>query len=263
MDYIRADALIARLKKAKSRSEAADLIKRGLVTVDGKPVAKSASLVPVDCHIVIHEPRKFVSRGGDKLQGALSDMDVDVSSKIVIDAGASTGGFTDCLLQNGAKRIYAVDVGYGQLDWKIRNDPRVVVMERTNIRHVTPQDIPEKCHLAVLDLSFISLKHVLPSVAVLLTHTGSMITLVKPQFEVGKDLPGFKGVVRDKNIHRRVLDDIIVYMDHNAWTVCDIVASRLMGPKGNKEFFILMTKDPEARAVDLHDRIKLAVERSI
>ena len=237
MNLIRADLLLTHQGKASSRSQAADLIRRGLVTCNGKPVLKPGTLVPRAVMLMVAQAGGYVSRGGDKLVAALEKFHIDVMDLVVLDCGASSGGFSDCLLQRGACRVYAVDVGYGQLDWKIRNDPRVIVLERTNIRVLPDDAIPEKLDLATLDVSFISLKLVLPTAFRLLKPDGCVVALVKPQFEIGKELIGSGGIVRNPEHHRNVLNALAEFIHFCGWSVCDMVISPLKGPKGNREFF--------------------------
>ena len=178
----------------------------------------------------------YVSRGGLKLEKALRDFGVDPTGFVCSDSGASTGGFTDCLLQQGARKVFAIDVGYGQLDWKIRSDPRVVVMERTNVRYVTPEQLGEPLDLSVVDVSFISLKIVLPVIKTFLKPTGQVLCLIKPQFEAGKDKVGKKGVVRDPDTHKEVLDDFVALAKELDMTILGLTFSPVKGPEGNIEF---------------------------
>ena len=185
----------------------------------------------------------YVSRGGLKLEKALRDFGVKTEGCVCSDSGASTGGFTDCLLQHGAKKVFAIDVGYGQLDWKIRSDPRVVVMERTNIRYVTPEQLGEPLDLSVVDVSFISLKLVLPVIKNLLKPTGQVLCLIKPQFEAGKDKVGKKGVVREKSTHKEVLDNFVALADELQFKILGLTFSPVKGPEGNIEFLAHLTLD--------------------
>jgi 23S rRNA (cytidine1920-2'-O)/16S rRNA (cytidine1409-2'-O)-methyltransferase len=185
-----------------------------------------------------------VSRGGLKLEKALRDFGVDVTGFVCSDSGASTGGFTDCLLQQGASKVFAIDVGYGQLDWKIRSDPRVVVMERTNIRFVTPEDLGEPLDLSVIDVSFISLKIVLPAIKALLKSTGQVLCLIKPQFEAGREKVGKKGVVREPETHKEVLDNFVALANELNFTILGLTFSPVKGPEGNIEFLAHLTLSP-------------------
>ncbi len=182
----------------------------------------------------------YVSRGGLKLEGALNALDLSISGCTCLDVGASTGGFTDCLLQNGAARIYAVDVGYGQMTWKLRQDPRVVVIERTNIRHMPLEMIPEAVDIATIDVSFISLKIVVPAVMAFLKADGLILALIKPQFEVGKEQVGKGGVVKDRELHDQVIADLSAFFAANGCACLHVMPSPILGPKGNREFFILL-----------------------
>ncbi len=233
----RLDVLLFEKGLAESRQKAQTLVMCGLVYVDGKREEKAGAQVLADVNIEVkdHSP-SFVSRGGLKLQKALDAFDVDPTGMICLDSGASTGGFTDCLLGRGAARVYAVDVGYGQLDWKLRQDPRVVCMERTNLRHVTVQEISDPLDLATLDLSFISLRLVLPSVKALLKETGQVLCLIKPQFEAGREKVGKKGVVRDPETHVEVLERFCEDAAALGFFVKALSFSPIRGPEGNIEF---------------------------
>lgn len=187
-----------------------------------------------------------MSRGGFKLEKALRQFQIDVTDKVALDVGASTGGFTHCLILHGARRVYSVDCGYGQLDWKLRNDPRVLVLERTNIRYLEASDLPSRADLATVDVSFISLRLVLPKVKTLLSGGGEIIALIKPQFEVGKGKVGKGGVVRSSAEHARVIDEIKATATGLGFTTQEVTESPLLGPKGNKEFLIHLT-DPDSQ----------------
>jgi 23S rRNA (cytidine1920-2'-O)/16S rRNA (cytidine1409-2'-O)-methyltransferase len=233
----RLDVLLFEKGLAESRQKAQTLVMCGLVYVDGKREEKAGAQVLADVTIEIKEHgSSFVSRGGLKLQKALDAFGVHPEGKVCLDSGASTGGFTDCLLQSGAARVYAVDVGYGQLDWKLRQDPRVVCLERTNLRHVTAQEIPDPLHLATLDVSFISLRLVLPAVKALLREGGEVICLIKPQFEAGKEKVGKKGVVRDPETHAEVLQHFCEDAEALGYSVKALSFSPIRGPEGNIEF---------------------------
>ena len=238
---IRLDELVQR-HTGFSRTKAQGLIRTGKVkTVDGNPLDRPGHSVPADLNIVIEESPRFVSRGGHKLEAALDRFQIDVTGKIAIDIGASTGGFTDCLLQHGAAKVYAVDVGYGQLDWKLRQDPRVVVLERTNARHLEPAQVPDKPSFFTVDCSFISLKLVLPSLKPLLTVPAQGVVLIKPQFEAGRELVPRGGVVRDPETHAQVVESVREAAVSLGFSVAGVIQSPLEGPAGNKEFLAYLT----------------------
>jgi len=233
---IRLDELVQR-RTGFSRTKAQGLIRTGKVKADdGTPLERPGHSVPDTLDIVIEESPRFVSRGGNKLEAALDEFNLNVKDKITIDLGASTGGFTDCLLQHGAAKVYAVDVGYGQLDWKLRQDSRVVVLERTNARLLEPAQFPERPSFFTVDCSFISLKLVLPPLKPLLATPAEGVVLIKPQFEAGRDLVGKGGVVRDPCVHAQVIDDVRESALSLGFTVAAVIPSPLTGPAGNKEF---------------------------
>lgn len=235
----RLDILLADSGAFPSRERAKGAIMAGLVSVGGRVVDKAGTMVDEDCEISVKkDPIPYVGRGGLKLEKALELFRIDVSGKNAIDIGASTGGFTDCLLKRGAKKIYAVDVGYGQLDWKLRNDPRVVVMERTNIRYVKPEDIGETCDMAVIDVAFISLTLVLPVAKTLIKPEGEIIALIKPQFEAGREKVGKKGIVRDADTHREVVNKIYGLVTSIGFEVRGVTYSPITGTDGNIEYLI-------------------------
>ena len=236
----RLDVLLVRQGLAASREKAKAMIMAGTVFVNGEREDKAGTMfheekakIEVRGHTL-----KYVSRGGLKLEKAISQFGADVSGKVCMDIGASTGGFTDCMLQNGAAKVYAVDVGHGQLDWKLRNDPRVVCMERTNIRYVTPEDIGEAIEFASVDVSFISLKKVLPVAKTLLKEGAFMVCLIKPQFEAGREKVGKKGVVRDKSVHKEVIDMIVDAVRAIRFEVLALDFSPIKGPEGNIEYLL-------------------------
>lgn len=240
----RLDKLLVERGLVASREEGRKRILAGEVLVDDRPFAKAGSLIDANAPIRLRgKPLPYASRGGVKLEGALRHFQIDVRDKIALDVGASTGGFTDCLLAFGAARVYAVDVGYGQLDWKLRNDPRVVVREKTNIRHLKTGDLPEPAELATIDASFISLRLVLPAVRDLLAPRGEIVALIKPQFEVGKGKVGKGGVVRKSEEHERVIEEIRAAAASMQLDAVGVAPSPLLGPKGNKEFFIHLRKN--------------------
>ncbi len=233
----RLDTLVHQRGLAPSRAQAQALILAGAITVDGQRVTQAGTQVPTSALLERLKPaNRYVSRGGDKLAAALDAFQPAIRDRICLDIGASTGGFTDCLLQAGARRVYAVDVGYGQLDWRLRHDDRVVVYERTNARHLQSQDLPERAHILTIDASFISLRLLLPSLVELLEPHAEVITLIKPQFEVGKGQVGKGGVVRDPQQHYQALLDVLTAAQACGLGVRDGIASPLLGPKGNREF---------------------------
>ena len=233
----RLDVLLTEQGYADTRSKAQAIIMAGSVYVDGQKADKPGISYEETVSIEVRgESCPYVSRGGLKLEKALRDFGVKPEGFVCSDSGASTGGFTDCLLQQGAKKVFAIDVGYGQLDWKIRSDPRVVVMERTNIRFVTPEDLGEPLDLSVVDVSFISLKIVLPAIKQLLKSDGQVLCLIKPQFEAGREKVGKKGVVRDPAIHKEVLDTFVDLADSLDFTILGLTFSPVKGPEGNIEF---------------------------
>jgi 23S rRNA (cytidine1920-2'-O)/16S rRNA (cytidine1409-2'-O)-methyltransferase len=223
---------------AESRAKAQALIMAGEVKVEGKAAIKPGTLVAEEAAITLLQPPPFVSRGGIKLAFALDQFQLEVSSKVVADIGASTGGFTDCLLTKGASRVYAVDVGYGQLDYRLRKDKRVVVMERMNARY--PISLPEKVDLATLDLSFISVEKVIPSVARLLKDDGYLVVLLKPQFEAKRNEVGKGGIVRQPIVHARVIGRFVAWAVEHGFRLGGLVSSPILGASGNKEFFVLL-----------------------
>ena len=226
---------------AKSRQRARALIMAGKVLVNGQPVDKPGVFVSADATLELKgEDIPYVSRGGLKLEAALNNLGLNVIDKVCMDVGASSGGFTDCLLQHGAERVYAVDVGYGQLAWKLRRDPRVVVIERTNVRHMPADALPDPVDLVTIDVSFISLKIVVPAVERFMKPDASILALIKPQFEVGKGQVGKGGVVREPALHRQVIDDLTDFFARIKLRAETVYPSPLLGPKGNREFFILL-----------------------
>ncbi len=235
----RLDEVLVRRQLAGSREQAQRMILAGLVTVDGTRVEKRAALVSGQAAIAVEGPASlFVSRGGEKLSAALDAFSLHVADRIVLDVGASTGGFTDCLLQHGARRVYAVDVGYGQLDWRLRNDERVVVLERCNIRHLDLSAIPEPIQLAVIDVSFISLRLVLPCVMKFLVPGATVVALIKPQFEAGVKQVGRGGVVRDEEVRQEVVRRIQGMAQQLGFDCLGLFDSPVQGKKGNREIFL-------------------------
>jgi len=228
---------------AASRERARTLIKDGAVLVNGFPAAKPGSIVSTAAAITLRQADfPYVSRGGIKLEKALEDFQVNLHRAVCLDIGASTGGFTDCLLQNGAQRVYAVDVGYGQLAWKLRKDPRVIVIERTNARKISANEIPEKVDLVTIDVAFISLRLIVPAVLPLMKPDSNIIALIKPQFEVGKGQVGKGGVVKDKRLHEEVTRSLRGFFESLGLIFSGPVPSPILGPKGNQEYLAALQK---------------------
>lgn len=243
IEKIRLDKLLVSRGFAPTVQKAQAFILARAVKVNGACLDKAHALVPADVEIHLKgDDNPYVSRGGLKLRGALEHFALDVTGEVVLDVGASTGGFTDCLLQSGARKVFAVDVGYGQVAWKLREDPRVVVIERTNIRHYDGADLTRKPTLAVIDVSFISLKTVIPAVLPLVADHVRILALIKPQFEAHRDEVGKNGVVEDAAVHDRVVGEIVLFCQSQHLDVEGTCASSLLGPAGNKEFFILARK---------------------
>ena len=246
----RLDVLLVSRGLAETRSKAQAIIMSGEVYVDGQKADKPGMSYEATAEIAVRgQTCPYVSRGGWKLEKALRDFGVNPAGYVCSDSGASTGGFTDCLLQQGAAKVFAIDVGYGQLAWKIRQDPRVVCMERTNIRYVTPEDLGEPLDLSVVDVSFISLKLVLPAIQKLLKPTGQVLCLIKPQFEAGKEKVGKKGVVRDPAVHLEVLEHFTDLARELGFTIRNLTFSPVKGPEGNIEFLGHLTMEPGAAQI--------------
>ena len=242
----RLDVLMVNRGLAQSREKAKAIIMSGIVYVDGQKEDKAGSSFEDTVQIEVRgHTLAYVSRGGLKLEKAMTHFGVRLEGKVCMDVGASTGGFTDCMLQNGAVKVYSVDVGHGQLDWKLRNDPRVVCMEKTNIRYVKPEGIGEQLDFASIDVSFISLKLILPAVHGLLSEEGEVACLIKPQFEAGKDKVGKKGVVRDPKVHLEVLEQFLVHASDSGFTVKNLEFSPIKGPEGNIEYLLYLQNRPE------------------
>ena len=239
----RLDVLLVERGLAETRTKAQAVIMSGLVYVAGQKADKPGMSFEENAEIEVRGATcPYVSRGGLKLEKALRDFGVDPTGYVCSDSGASTGGFTDCLLQQGAKKVFAIDVGYGQLDWKIRSDPRVVVMERTNVRYVTREQLGEPLDLSVVDVGFISLRIVLPVIKTFLKEqSGQVLCLIKPQFEAGKDKVGKKGVVRDPAVHKEVLDDFVALTKEIGFKILGLTFSPVKGPEGNIEFLAHLT----------------------
>jgi 23S rRNA (cytidine1920-2'-O)/16S rRNA (cytidine1409-2'-O)-methyltransferase len=234
----RLDQLLLARGLAPTRAKAQALILAGRVTSDGRRLEKPGTAYPIDLPIEVSEGRRYVSRGGHKLEGAVRELGLTVADRDVLDVGASTGGFTDLLLKSGARRVIALDVGRGQLDWTLRNDPRVHPVEGCNARYLAAEQLPYRPSLAVIDVSFISLELILPPVVACLDPEGDVIALIKPQFEVGRGSVGRGGIVRDPDLHGQVLDRICGFIAGRGWAVRALVSSPLRGADGNREFFV-------------------------
>ncbi|MCD7751294.1 MAG: TlyA family RNA methyltransferase [Lachnospiraceae bacterium] len=261
----RLDILLVNKGLAPSREKAKAVIMAGQVFVDNQREDKAGSLFDGEkAHIEVRgSGLKYVSRGGLKLEKAFASFPLDLAGKVCVDIGASTGGFTDCMLRNGAAKVYAVDVGYGQLDWKLRNDARVVCMEKTNFRYLTPEDLPEQADFASCDVSFISLTMILLPAFNLLKDEGQMVCLIKPQFEAGRDKVGKKGVVRDLKVHREVIGHVVDFADMIGFEVLDLDFSPVRGPEGNIEYLLYLRKDVPDDADILTERQALERVRSV
>lgn len=248
----RLDILVHELGYVQSREKAKAIIMAGLVYVDNQKADKPGVSYPVNAKLEVRgATQKYVSRGGFKLEKAMNSFPIDLNGKITMDIGASTGGFTDCMLQNGAKKVYSVDVGYGQLDWKLRNDERVVNLERTNVRYITENEVPDKIDFFSVDVSFISLKLVLPPARNLMADNATAVCLIKPQFEAGRENVGKKGVVRDPKVHQNVVDSIVDFCVNNGFDVLGLSYSPIKGPEGNIEYLIYIRKS-ENPVLDLN-----------
>lgn len=257
MAKVRLDTLLRQRGLAESPQKAQALILAGQVLVEDQVVDKPGRRIPDGARLILRERLKYVSRGGLKLEHALERFGVDVSGKIAADVGASTGGFTDCLLQRGARRVYAIDVGYGQLAWQLRQDPRVVVCERTNIRHL--REVSEAVDLATIDVSFISLALVWPHVANLLQPRGEILALIKPQFEAGREQVAKGGVVKDPGVHRQVLENVVSRALEEGLRLQGLTPSPLKGPAGNVEFFAYLTLDDRLESTS----VRAAIDASL
>ena len=258
----RLDVLLVNRGLAASREKAKTMIMEGNVFVNNNREDKAGSTFPDDCKIEIHgKTLQYVSRGGLKLEKAMKHFGITLDGKICMDIGASTGGFTDCMLQNGAVKVYAVDVGYGQFAWKLRQDERVVCMEKTNIRYVTPDDIADALDFASVDVSFISLTKVLVPARALLKDAGQMVCLIKPQFEAGREKVGKKGVVRDKKVHEEVIEKVIGFALENGFSIHNLEYSPIKGPEGNIEYLLHLRKSDETQG-ELPFNIREIVEKA-
>lgn len=259
----RLDILLVKRGFAESREKAKAVIMSGIVYVDGQKEDKAGQTFADTVNIEVRgSTLKYVSRGGLKLEKAMECFDVSVKDKVCMDIGASSGGFTDCMLQNGAKKVYAVDVGHGQLAWKLRNDTRVVVMEKTNIRYVKPEDIGESIDFASIDVSFISLSKVLPAAYNLLGECGEIVALIKPQFEAGREKVGKKGVVREKSTHIEVIQNCFAYAKENGFFVRELEFSPVKGPEGNIEYLYHLVKSGDIDSdIDIEAVVNTAHEK--
>lgn len=256
----RLDILLVKRNLAESREKAKAIIMSGNVFVDGQREDKAGSAFPQEVQIEVKgNLLPYVSRGGLKLEKALAGFDVNVKGKVCTDVGSSTGGFTDCMLQNGASKVFAIDVGRGQLDWKLRQDNRVVCMEKTNIRYVTPEDIGEPVDFSSIDVSFISLTKVLEPIRNYLKESGEIVALIKPQFEAGREKVGKKGVVREKSTHHEVIEKVAAYANSIGFEVKNIDFSPIKGPEGNIEYLIHLKKC-KADAPEIEIDLKTVVE---
>lgn len=261
----RLDVLLTARGLAPSREKAKALIMSGIVYVNGQKEDKAGTGFPEDAEIELRgSTLRYVSRGGLKLEKAVAEFGVRPEGKICMDVGASTGGFTDCMLQNGAVKVYAVDVGHGQLDWKLRNDARVVCLEKTNIRYATREQVPDEIALSSIDVSFISLSKVLPAVRKLLQTEGEVVALIKPQFEAGREKVGKHGVVRDPEVHREVISSCVRYAEENGFRARGLTFSPIRGPEGNIEYlYDLVLRDPADAKHMAQEVLSGAVEAQI
>lgn len=263
MAKIRLDVYLTEKGLTTSRERAKALIMAGQVYVKNQKCDKAGTMLDEnETEVEVRgEQLKYVSRGGLKLEKAMQEFPITLDGKVTMDIGASTGGFTDCMLQNGARKVYAVDVGYGQFAWKLRSDERVVNMERTNIRYVTPEDIGEPIDFASIDVSFISLKLVLPAAYNLLSPDGEIVALIKPQFEAGKGQVGKKGVVRDKNIHFEVIRGVLDFATENGFKLLGLSFSPIKGPEGNIEYLAYIRKSNDTEKITDEEILQI-VEKS-
>lgn len=260
----RLDVLLVQQGLANSRELAKAYIMAGNVYVDGQKEDKAGTKVAVTAKLEVKgNQMKYVSRGGYKLEKAMDVFSIRLDGKICLDIGASTGGFTDCMLQNGASKVYAIDVGYGQFAWKLRNDERVVCLEKTNVRYVTHEQVPDEGDFASIDVSFISLTKVLPAVLGVLGEKGQMVCLIKPQFEAGREKVGKKGVVRDSSVHREVIEMIVEYVRTQSLGILGLDFSPIKGPEGNIEYLIYLDKSQSGMHEDeVQARVDIVVAQS-
>ena len=248
----RLDVLLVERNLAESRERAKITIMEGLVLVNGQKVDKAGTMIKPDAEIrILGNTLPYVSRGGLKLEKALKTFPITLEGKVMADIGASTGGFTDCSLQNGAAKVYAIDVGYGQLAWKLRQDARVINMERTNVRYVTKEDVGELIDFASIDVAFISLTKVLGPVKELLKPAGELVALIKPQFEAGRENVGKKGVVKDPKIHEKVIEEVISFAKEIGFVICGLTYSPVKGPEGNIEYLMWASNNSESEEGDI------------
>lgn len=259
----RLDVLLVEKGIFASRERAKTSIMAGKIFVDGQRVDKAGEKVNIDADIIFKgQEIPYVSRGGLKLEKAVKEFGVNLKEKVCMDIGASTGGFTDCMLQNDAKKVFSIDVGYGQFAWKLRTDHRVVCMERTNIRYVTPETLGELTDFASIDVSFISLKKIMPATLNLLNENGEVVALIKPQFEAGKEKVGKKGVVRDIKVHKEVVLDIVEFLISQNLNILSVSYSPIKGPEGNIEYLVYFTKDINKESTFTLDDIEKVVNES-
>ena len=259
----RLDILLVKRNLAESREKAKAVIMAGNVFVDGQREDKAGTTFPEEVKIEVRgHVLPYVSRGGLKLEKAIKNFAVSVDGKVCTDVGSSTGGFTDCMLQNGAVKVFAIDVGRGQLDWKLRQDPRVVCMEKTNIRYVTPEDIGEPVDFSSIDVSFISLTKVLEPIRNYLTEEGEIVALIKPQFEAGREKVGKKGVVRERSTHHEVIEKVTQYAVSIGFDVLEIEFSPIKGPEGNIEYLVHLKKTPDVPGKILTEDLDAVVDRA-
>lgn len=255
----RLDVLLTEKGLAPTREKAKSIIMAGLVYIGDEKFDKAGSMVDENADVSVRGNHlKYVSRGGLKLEKAVSEFDLDLKDKICMDVGASTGGFTDCMLQNGAKRVYSVDVGYGQLAWNLRTDERVINLERTNIRYVTEKEVPQKLDFSSVDVAFISLKLVLPVVYKLLKDEGSCVALIKPQFEAGREKVGKKGVVREKSTHIEVIENVLDFTKEIGFFIDKVTFSPIKGPEGNIEYLMYIKKQGENSKIDIEKIVEMS-----
>lgn len=253
----RLDIYLAENGFAESREKAKSLIMEGIVYINDQKALKAGDTVSEKDRVEVRgNTLKYVSRGGLKLEKAIKCFNISLDGKICMDVGASTGGFTDCMLQNGAEKVYCVDVGYGQLAWKLRQDERVFNMERTNIRYVTKDDIASLLDFVSVDVAFISLKLVLPVVYNLLSETGKSVALIKPQFEAGREKVGKKGVVRDKNVHIEVIKNVLKFTRNIGFSISDVTYSPIKGPEGNIEYLMYINKAGNDNEIDVENIVE-------
>ena len=260
----RLDVILVNKGLADSREKAKAIIMSGNVFVKGQREDKAGSVFEEEgIELTVKEnPLKYVSRGGLKLEKAMQEFPINLNGNICMDIGASTGGFTDCMLQNGAIKVYSIDVGHGQLAWKLRNDERVVCMEKTNFRYVTREQVPENIDFASADVSFISLDKILPAAYPLMDEKGQMVCLIKPQFEAGREKVGKKGVVRDKSVHDEVIHKVIDFAVETGFSTLGLTYSPIKGPEGNIEYLIWLSKSGESKQDMLKDSVKELVDRA-